>query len=235
MRDGSSIQLRAGTTDSKVFEEIFADRIYAAWAAACPERPQVLVDLGANIGLSTLFLDREMGFERVIAVEPDFENVRALRNNLEGNVHAELTILHAFAGEQRGFANVLDAGYGAWGLRMGDVAEAGVPVIPLEEIVPDAPGGVLLKCDIEGGERFVFPNIAAWDERVSFIILELHMEFFTLAQLEAALASSKYAWRVHGSVEVGAVLAVLALERGVLKTVHSKSDSRDHSCRSAAV
>src|SRR4051812_26255657 len=70
LRGRSMVFLRRGTTDCKVFDEVFIDQIYAPFVKVAG-KASVLVDLGANIGLSTLFLDRRMGFEQVIAVEPD--------------------------------------------------------------------------------------------------------------------------------------------------------------------
>jgi hypothetical protein len=122
---------------------------------------------------------------------------------------------------------------------MGESAESGIPVLPLAEIVPSVPGGVLLKCDVEGAERFLFPQMEAWDHLVSFIILELHTEFFTMEQLREALDGSRYEWRMHGGAEEGAVLAVFALERGALKLqsapLQSECDSRNYSRGAAAV
>jgi FkbM family methyltransferase len=231
LRDGSTVFLRQGTTDCKVFDEVFIEQIYAPFAAAAGSLP-VLVDLGANVGLSTLYLDRRIGFEQVVAVEPDFGNLQALRRNLEDSLRVPCESMQAFAAGERGFARVLDAGYGAWGLRMGESAPSGIPVLPLNEILPNVPGGVLLKCDIEGAERFLFPQIESWDHLVRFIILELHTEFFTMEQLRKALDGSRYEWRIHGDFSDGAVLAVFGLERGALQ---SERDSRNYSRGAAAV
>jgi FkbM family methyltransferase len=239
LRNGASVFLRPNTTDSKVFEEVFIDRIYAPFADLVRSKPSVLVDLGANVGLSALFLDRRLDFDRVIAVEPDFDNLQALHRNLDDNLRAPCDAMQAFAAAERGFAKVLDEGYGAWGFRMGEAADSGIPVLPLSEIIPSVPGGVLLKCDIEGAERYLFPQIESWDQLVSFIILELHTEFFTMHQLRDALESSRYEWRIHGEVPGDAILAVFALERGALKIqappLQSKSDSRNYSCGTATV
>lgn len=232
--DGLRVCLRAGTTDRKVFDEVFLERIYAPFAAAVPRetRPLVLVDLGANIGLSALFLHRALGFSQVITIEPDLGNLRMLRRNLQDN-HVPHEAVQAFAGGERGYAQILDSGHGAWGLRMGEACEDGIPVLPLAEIIPDAPGGAVLKCDIEGAERHLFPHIAEWDALVRFIILELHTEFFSPAQLQAALETSHYEWHWHGDIAPGAVCAVFALERGARKpepaTLQSGSDSRSYS------
>jgi len=73
--------------------------------------------------------------------------------------------------------------------------------------------GLILKCDIEGAERDLFPNILEWDDYVDFIILELHTEFFTGRQLRQALEQSRYRWHIHGEIPAKALLAVIALER----------------------
>jgi FkbM family methyltransferase len=238
LRDGARVSLRAGSTDAKVFEEVFIDHIYAPFAHAARHlKPTVLVDLGANIGLSSLYLEKQLGFDHIIAVEPEFDNLRSLRRNLDGNLGAPCESIQAFAGAERGFAHLLDAGFGAWGLRMGQSAEEGIPVLPLEEIVPTVPGGVLLKCDIEGAEQHLFPRIAQWDHLVSFVILELHTEFFSYLQLQATLNQSSYEWRVVGSVDPRALLSVFALERGAQKpkAVNLELDSRNHSRGAAAM
>jgi FkbM family methyltransferase len=228
------VWLRGATTDRKVFDEVFLQQVYAPYAAAIgrADRPPVLVDLGANIGLSALFLHRALEFAQVIAIEPDYGNLQVLRRNLLAN-RVPVEAVQAFAGGERGYAQLLDAGFGAWGLRMGAASEDGIPVLPLTEIIPEVAGGAVLKCDIEGAERHLFPRIAAWDARVRFVILELHTEFFTLAQLRAALAASRYEWHWHGEIPPGAVCAVVGLERGALKpepaTLQSEGDPLRHS------
>ena len=59
----ATIALREGTTDSKVFDEIFVERAYESCLAALPgDLGRVtLIDLGANIGLSALYIARELG------------------------------------------------------------------------------------------------------------------------------------------------------------------------------
>lgn len=244
LQDGCKVVLRPCTTDNRVFEEIFVDRIYEDFSNRIPQeqRPSVLVDLGANVGLSVLYLNRRFHFERVICVEPDSGNANALRQNLAGNIRA-FHLVQAFVGGRRGFAKLQDPGFGAWGLRMGEASADGIPVMTLRDILAgDVRGGVLLKCDIEGAERYLFPQIAEWDSLVSFIILELHTEFFTWNQLLEVLNMSQYEWRVHGRADGDCTMAVLALERGPFRgerrepgTLQSGSDSRNHPRGAAAM
>lgn len=223
-----SIELRENSTDWKVFEEIFLDRVYDAHAAAAQSRltrhgasPTILIDLGANIGLSVIALARALRPARIVAVEPDAANFRMLVRNLRSAGLSSQTIaLNAFAGAEAGFAELVDSGYGAWGMRMGPAANSGVPILPIADIAVGAglfPHGrdcrVILKCDIEGSERQLFECMPTWEDLVDFIILELHTEFLPASTLHACLADSGYAWRMVGEIPPGACLAVFGLER----------------------
>ena len=244
LRGGGAVFLRCGSTDRKVFDEVFLEQIYAASLDPLPSdgAPMVLVDLGANIGLSTVYLARRMNLTRIVAVEPCPGNFRMLVENTLENTQGLAgccTVVQAFAGAERGFANLVDAGFGAWGMRMGAASTWGTPVLPLAEIVPDAPGArVLLKCDIEGSERHLFRSLRDWENIVDFIILELHTEFFTAAELDRCLEESGYYWIRHGTIAQGALLAVVALERARRKSparYNRGDDSRDTSSGAAAM
>lgn len=216
--------LRKGTTDSKVFGEIFVERTYASCVAALPDSLSrvVLIDLGANIGLSALFLARALEVVEIIAVEPDPGNFRLLSENLrKTGLEDHATAVRAFAGASRGFAELRDSGNGAWGMRMGALSDTGTPVLPLAEIAglaktSSAKTGalVVLKCDIEGGERQLFLHIRDWEHLIRYIVLELHTEFLSVEDMLACLDSSGFRWTVHGPPQPGASIALFLLERG---------------------
>jgi len=148
----------------------------------------------------------------IIAVEPDPDNFKLLEQNLS----TRSTTIHGFAGAQRAFAELHDSGNGAWGMRMGRPSDAGIPVLPLAEIAGAARTGspVVLKCDIEGGERELFLHIRDWDHLVRYIFLELHTEFLPVQELFACLESSAFRWTIHGNPPPGASIVILTLERG---------------------
>lgn len=235
LSEGIPITLRGGTTDGKVFDEIFLEQTYAPGAALVPrdEKPLVLIDLGANVGLSTLFFARLLHPVRIVAVEPCPNSFQVLLENTR-SLADRCTVVQAFAGAQRGHAQIVDAGFGAWGLRMGASERYGIPVQPISELVPeDADSRVVLKCDIEGSECHLFRTLHLWEHLVDLIILELHTEFFSAAELEACLADSSYEWVRHGVIEPGALLAVIVLERAGYN--QSSHDSRNSSRGAAAM
>ncbi|MCU1334721.1 MAG: methyltransferase, FkbM family [Bryobacterales bacterium] len=219
MRGGISVALREGTTDSKVFDEIFLERAYAPCVAALPDDlgPVTLIDLGANIGLSVLYLARELAVGEIIAVEPDPDNFRMLAENMRrARFAGRCTTVRAFAGAEHGFAELHDSGNGAWGMRMGSLSDTGTPVLPLHEIagIAKTTAPIVLKCDIEGAERRLFLRIRDWEHLIHYIFLELHTEFLSIQEMLACVESSGFEWTIHGTPLPGASIVVLLLERG---------------------
>ena len=158
-------------------------------------------------------------------MEPDPDNFRLLSENLRRSGLANRSIaIRAFAGADRAFAELHDSGNGAWGMRMGALSDAGIPVLPLAEIANSAKtrsakteAPLVLKCDIEGGERQLFLHIRDWDHLIRYIILELHTEFLSVEEMFACLRSSGFEWTIHGTPLPGASIVLLMLERGVRK------------------
>ena len=80
----SKIRLRQRTGDYFVFYEIFLDQCY--WIPPLfRSHISSIVDLGANIGLTTLYLQSYLQPGcRVVCVEPDPKNASLMRMNLNG-------------------------------------------------------------------------------------------------------------------------------------------------------
>lgn len=254
LKGGATVALREGSTDRKVFDEVFLENTYGGLAA--PSRasnastsntsasnaaasnaaagPVVLIDLGANIGLSAIALARQLQPAGIVAVEPDGANFAMLQHNLRlAGLSDRSKTIRAFAGAERGFAELVDSGNGAWGMRMGAPARAGIPVWRIEDLVALAkqmfnnsrhrfgdaasPVKIVLKCDIEGAEAQLFQSLTRWDHLVERVVLELHTEFLSVESFRACLDASRYAWRIEGEIAPGALLAIIALERGEWK------------------
>jgi FkbM family methyltransferase len=245
LQGGTAIALRKGTTDAKVFDEIFVERVYGPCLATLPDDlgPITLIDLGAYTGLSALFFARELPVEHIVAVEPDPDNFRLLSENLRTSGLAErCTALHAFAGAERAFAALQDSGNGAWGMRMGrmsdsgisdsGISDSGIPVLPLAGIASLAKTSapIVLKCDIEGGERQLFLHLRDWEHLVRYIFLELHTEFLSVQELQACLESSGFQWTIHGTPVEEACIAFCLLERGEPRAPRTGNATMKHVC-----
>jgi hypothetical protein len=83
VRSGSlphPIWLRARTSDLDVHREIFVNEQYKHDFLAAP---RVIVDVGANIGLSSIYFAIHYPNARILALEPEESNFRLLRKNVQ--------------------------------------------------------------------------------------------------------------------------------------------------------
>ena len=79
-----NIYLR-GESDISVAAEIFKHREYRRAEDAIKKAKHAIVDVGAHIGLFSLYCRALNPDIRIIAVEPDQDNLTVLRNNFEKN------------------------------------------------------------------------------------------------------------------------------------------------------
>ena len=119
----------------------------------------VAVDIGANIGYYTLLMARTVGPEgRVIAFEPDAENARILRKNLEANGYSNVTVVEAAVAEAEGVVRLHLADGNSVNHRLSadedGRATVEIPAVTLDEwlAVHDITRVDFIKLDIEGAE-----------------------------------------------------------------------------------
>ncbi|OWY59180.1 hypothetical protein B7486_75970, partial [cyanobacterium TDX16] len=79
---GTSIRYRANPGDVRSLREVWFEDVYRL-----PEhwRPRTVLDLGANIGLTSLWFHQRWPEARFVLVEPDPANVVLARRNLDTN------------------------------------------------------------------------------------------------------------------------------------------------------
>lgn len=69
-----------------------------------------MVDIGANIGFTSVYFARRFGARTVVAIEPDPDNAWLLRKNLASQNNIDAEALGAAAGEADGKASFARAG-----------------------------------------------------------------------------------------------------------------------------
>lgn len=179
------IHLRLGNSDFAVLEEVFATGVYERvrnWEL--PDRPNI-IDLGANIGLSTLYFDSLYPQSHIVAVEPDETNCRLIRKNCRRLIRrGRLDVHRSFISENDGVAGLetrwtLQRPRQAWGFTKVDIIDARHPAVPCISMptLMDSRGIKqidLLKCDVEGSERELFHQCGPWIQTVNHLIVETH-------------------------------------------------------------
>ena len=99
----TKVTYRCNRSDLLSLREVWVDEVYRLPTDA---RPRSFVDLGANIGLASVWFARTYRCELIVAVEPLPDNARLLRRNLQQNGIAA-TVLECAVGPpagQAGFA-----------------------------------------------------------------------------------------------------------------------------------
>jgi FkbM family methyltransferase len=150
---------------------VFLQRQYAGLPVRAP---RVILDIGANIGLASLFFLRRYPRARVIAVEPDPDNFALARDNLRPFARRCTLVRGALWSHTTRLT--LRPGAAPWATQVvpGDGA---VPAFSLDDLLArfGLPFVDLLKIDIEGAEEEVFrADHGAALARVGCCAAELH-------------------------------------------------------------
>lgn len=187
-RIAAPMAVRQVSSDADVYRQVIENREYDF---PLTPAPRVIVDAGANTGLTSVHYANAYPSATIVAVEPDAANFEVLRRNAAPYPNVR-PVRAALWSESRPVA-LTDPGLGAWGFRVGDgrPATQQVPGVTLDRLLAEhALDRVdLLKVDIEGAEREVFDQSAGWIGRVDGIVIETHDRFqpgSTRAVLRAA-------------------------------------------------
>ena len=174
------LQVRLGTSDWYVLEEVFLEKVYEPITRRQLGDVRTIIDLGANTGFTIRLWQMFYPDARIVAVEPDAENLEMCNHNaLKNGAPQQVTLVNACAaGSTRSV--FLDRSYGAWRFSISNVRAPGAEPLPaltlpqiLESCAVDATVD-LLKCNIEGSEEEVFADCSAWIGRVRNMAVELH-------------------------------------------------------------
>jgi FkbM family methyltransferase len=122
--DSQPLHLRLGSTDFWVLEEIFAENEYGMVPDDTVRPGGLVVDLGANIGLSVRYWQNRWPSCRVVAVEPHPENAKLCALNAPALREAgECRLIEACVGATARRASIV-TDYGDWAHKL---APLGLP------------------------------------------------------------------------------------------------------------
>jgi FkbM family methyltransferase len=197
---GEPIYVRSGTSDFLVVSEIFEQGAYRSAETFDRFTDSILIDLGANIGLSTRYFASLFPAARIIVVEPDRANRELLELNCRSLIEAKrLTIMEAFVAATDGRAGI-DRRNDSWAYRKIE------PIHSTDESIECVSLTTLLernriekihvlKCDIEGAEAELFDGANAWINKVRYLIVETHAPY-SLAALYGDLRKAGWEFKV---------------------------------------
>lgn len=200
--------------DKGVLEQIFSQhhyefdwlpqarllRSYISKIGATGEAP-LIVDAGANIGASTLWFSELFKSAEILAIEPDESNSELVKFNLHGR---KVKLFKGALADRARKLYLTDPNLSHWGFRT-MLTPPGMPVeaIGVKDILQYCLQSrlrlVILKIDIEGGEKLVFKNFRKWINAIPVIIIELHDWMLPSQSISASFrkAMSDRRWEIY--------------------------------------
>jgi FkbM family methyltransferase len=199
------VLLRRGTSDGNIFVDVFLNNSYKNFidlARKYNVEVNTIVDAGANIGLTTLYLKTYYPHARVISLEPFPANTGMLKSNIDLNrlekVHIEQKGLWGKSCHLKNRTSFRDNE--PWSFSLDETDDPGLALFSALS-VPDLlalykiPSIDLLKIDIEGGEVSVFSEQhkpLEWLNKVKIMAIEIHDEFNCREQIESLLKANHF-------------------------------------------
>lgn len=163
------VSLRPRTSDFSVFRQIFMNDEYGI---DFQPPPRTIIDAGANIGLASVYFVNRFPSTKVVAIEPEPDNLRIATMNVASYSNIRL-VAGALWNERTTLT--IQPGADKWSTQVkpeaGTVKAMTVPDIMLEfgfDVID------LLKIDIEGAEMDLFKGDCSWLKKVRVLVIELH-------------------------------------------------------------
>lgn len=172
------IYLRNNTSDIPTLYQVFYKMDYDI---DYKFEPKIIVDCGANIGLTTVYFKNRFPNSKIISVEPEISNFELLSKNTKNYDNIHLL--------QKGIWNkdinlkIENIGLGHWGFVTKETEKEdknSIKAISIDSIMKkyDLDHIDILKIDIEGSEKELFEkNYEKWIDNTNCIIVELHDRF----------------------------------------------------------
>lgn len=172
------VYLRLRSSDVSVLQQVL---IIAEYELEVCLHPRVIVDAGANIGLTSVFFANKYPDAKIVAIEPEPMNYELLLKNTApySNIIAVQAALWNVSTELA----LIDSGLGSYGFQTHAGGISGhpgmvryVPSITMYKLMKDYQLDHIdiLKIDIEGAEKEVFENATPWIDQVRAIQVETH-------------------------------------------------------------
>jgi FkbM family methyltransferase len=181
------VWIRPGVSDWIVMERIFLDREYDPLSqqhdramdrlqqalVAAGKRP-LIIDCGANIGLSSVWLSERFTDATVIAVEPEPANFEIL--SLTAKSFPNIVPVNAAISDRMSRVELSNDGDVPWAWKTEENEAGGIAAVTIPHLVGLDDSYVLMavKVDIEGFEVSLFRDGAGWVDDLPLLIFEMH-------------------------------------------------------------
>ena len=198
LRGGITLTYRLNKGDIWSLREIW---LFDCYKFPADIHPQRILDLGANIGLTSVWLAIRYRAKKLVAVEPVTSNETLARRNLRQN-NLDAVVIPAAVGCKDGSVTFTEHPESTFG--KANYAESGdtrlISMSTLLKTYWDEGRIDLLKLDIEGGEQELLGSNLEWLQRVDAIIAEFHPDCVDYPGLVAKLQQHGFRYIPANSV-----------------------------------
>lgn len=202
IENGNPIILRKGTSDAMVFQQIFIDKEYSDLVDMIllnKKSITTILDLGANIGLTTIYLIKYFPNATYLCVEPDKKNFELMQLNLTRFSNIVLYQKAIWSNNNNLYLNRNFRDGKDWSISVSNDdlgAYTKVETITIDNILEYNHLSIidLVKIDIEGAEAEIFKSEAHLDflDKTRIIAIEIHEEFISREVIISQLMKHKF-------------------------------------------
>jgi FkbM family methyltransferase len=169
--------VRLGTSDAYVFEEVFLGDTFDL--SFLNLNPKLIIDGGANIGLTSAYFAYTYPKSKVYAIEPEKSNYKMLLRNTRA--FDNIVPIQGALWNKNGTVQIKNPDAEKVGFRVNDCqtgrATQTVEALTVDKLLERAKAETIdiLKLDVEGAEIEIFDtDYESWLEKTKIIIIELH-------------------------------------------------------------
>jgi FkbM family methyltransferase len=191
-RRTSEISLREATSDWLTFDQIFVNEDYnlrqlkrypeieGLYNKFSAEGTPLILDLGANIGLSSVYFSHIWPASKIVAVEPSDDNFAILKQNTQADQRIEAILAGVASTETKLALNDPTVEKNAFTTKtLGADAVDGIDGVTVNGILNRYPASkgfrpFIIKIDIEGAEEELFSQNIDWISEFPVLMIEMH-------------------------------------------------------------
>jgi FkbM family methyltransferase len=177
---GKPLVIRTGTSDVSVFQAVFLEDDFDL--SFLHLKPKLILDLGANVGYTSIFFAHTYPQSRVFAVEPEESNFKVLKENAAP--YENIVLFQAAIWNKRTKLQITNSNAEKCGFQVSESknkpVSSTVDALTIDELLAEANSNEIdiLKVDIEGAEIELFSsNFENWLGKSNVIMIELHDRF----------------------------------------------------------
>ncbi|WP_017260202.1 FkbM family methyltransferase [Pedobacter arcticus] len=197
------------SSDFSVFLQVFLDEQYLPVVNFCLFNKleiKNILDLGANVGFTSIYLHKAFKKASIYAVEPDENNFKTLKRNT--SFLKKLTTINSAVWSHKTFLTPSYQEESDWGktfLVDKNNSENKIETVTIDQLIKDYSLETIdiLKIDIEGAEKPVFEGDISFLNKTKVIAIEIHEDYIEKQVITDVLLAHNFVLTEAGELIIG--------------------------------